>query len=129
VEALQQLVSACQAISSHLAAGLDREVGDDAMRQQLEGLLLSQAKWEAEMEALVMKAEGAQKAALNAESRSRTMMKHAEKLADPLGLEGEEVEEDVREGYAPGVEEEGMLPLRLDVAPTHKEIALRYKFS
>jgi len=110
-------------------AGLDREKGDDAMRQQLEGLLLTRATWEAEMEALVMKADGALKGALNAESRSRTMLKHAEKLTDPLDLEGEEGEEAIRPDHAPRIEEEGVHDLRLVVAPNDKEKALRYKFS
>jgi len=98
------------------------------MIQQLEGLLLSRAKWEAEMEAQVLKADSALKSALNAESRSRTMMKHAEKLADPLDLEGEEGEEAIRPDYAARSEEEGVQPVRLDVAPNHRENALRYKF-
>ncbi len=81
------------------------------------------------MEALQLKAESTYKSAGNAEARSRTMLKHAEKLADPFDEEGEEGEEAIRPEYAPRGEEEGLQPLRLDVAPNHKEAALRYKFT
>jgi len=129
LETLQELASACQAISLSLAAGLDREGGDDAMRQQLEGLLLTRATWEAEMQALMIKADSTLKSAANAESRTRTMVKHYEKLADPLNLEGEEIEEGVRPVYAERSEEERLQPMHLDVAPNHKQNALRLKFS
>ena len=129
LEALQQLVATCQAISASLAAGLDREETDDEMRKQLEGLLLSRAKWEAEMEALQLRAESTLKAASNAESRTRTMARHAEKLSDPFPEEGEEVEAGVQPEYAERGEEEGLQPVRVAVAPDNKQSALRFKFS
>jgi len=128
LEALQLLVAACQAISVSLAAGLDREGTDDEMREQLRGLLLSQAKWEAEMEGALLKADSTLKAAANAESRQRTMVKHAEKLLDPLGEESEDDEEAIRGRDAPRGEEEGLQRMRVDVAPNYKENALRFKF-
>lgn len=97
--------------------------------ERLEDLERTRARWEAEMEAILLKADSTLKSASNAESRSRTMMKHAEKLADPLDFESEVVEAAVPEGYAPGGEEEELQPLPLDVALTPKEFALRAKFS
>ena len=95
---------------------------------RLEELERNRAHWEAQMEALILKADSTLKSASNAESRSRTMLRHAEKLSDPLDLEGEEVEEAVRPRDAQGGEEEGLQPLHLDVALSPKEIALRHKF-
>lgn len=87
-----------------------------------------QKRWQAEVEALLLRAEGKLQAASNAEARARTMKKHAEKLTDPFDIEGEEGEEAVPEGYAPRSEEEWVQPLRVGVAPNHKANALRYKF-
>lgn len=102
----------------------------DPSEARLEALEHSQAMWQVEMEALVAKAEGTLQAALNAESRTRTMKKHYEKLADPFDIEGAEVPETVPAGDAPGSQEERLQAMRLDVAPVDKKNTLRkYKFS
>jgi len=96
---------------------------------RLEELERSRARWEAEIEALVMKAGGTLKAASNAESRSRTMIRHAEKLSDPFAEPGEEVQPPLFEGDAAPSEAEEMQPLRLAVAANSKEGRLRAKFN
>lgn len=115
-----------------LAAGISaaqRERMDTApLLERLVFLENGRAMWEAEVEALLMKAEGKLKAAANSEARERTMQRNREADIDPFNLDGDEVEETVSLGYAPAGEEEGVPAVRLDVAPTYKEIALRRKF-
>jgi len=98
------------------------------MREQLEGLLLSRAKWEAEIEAQMLKADSALKSASNAESRTRTMQKHIEKFADPFPEEGEEIPEAVSEGNGAGGEEEWVQPVPVAVETDAKKRALKMKF-
>lgn len=127
-EALRSLISSVNALNEVLqeVVSLQRETGPATDR--LENLEKRQAMWQVEMEALVAEAKGKYVASMNAEARTRTMKKHYEKLADPFAEEGEEVDESVPSGDAPGGQEQGVLPLRLGVAPNHKAQALRYKF-
>jgi len=108
-------------------ANAQREKGPPTAR--LEELERRQAMWEVEMEALVATATGKYEAANNAESRTRTMKRHYEKLVDPFAEEGEEVAAALPASDAPGGEEEGVQPLRVDVAANHKAARLMYKFS
>ena len=96
---------------------LQRETGpSDERLQELER---TRAMWEAEMEALVLKADSTYKAASNAEARSRTMLRNAEKIADPFAEEGDEVEAAVHSGHDPRVEEEPMLAMPVGLAPNN----------
>lgn len=111
---------------------IQKELGGASER--LEDLERSRARWEAEMEAMMLKADSTLKSASNAESRSRTMMKHAEKILNPFDDEGEEALEDVGApilpGDAPPGEEVGLRPLRVGVeAVDRKTQALRLKFA
>lgn len=110
-----------------MAISLLRESGPADAR--LEDLERTRAHWEAEMEAILLKADSTLKSASNAESRSRTMLRHAEKLADPLDYEGEDVEGSLPQSDVQGSEEERLQPLPLGMALTPKEIALRAKFA
>lgn len=127
---IQGLAHALKTVSESLAAliVLQSEKGpSDARLEQLE---LSRATWEAEMDALLLKAESTLRSAANAESRARTMMKHAEKLTDPFAEEGEEVEDGVPPQYAPVGEGEAVQAMHPDVGVlSPKELALRMKFS
>jgi len=98
--------------------------------ERLEELERSRALWEVNMQALVLEAKGSYQAAANAESRARTMKRHHEN-ADPFDTESPEgaEAEAVHLHHAPASEEESLHAMRLDVAPDHKAIALRYKFS
>ena len=81
------------------------------------------------MEAELLKADSTYKAAANAESRARTMERHAEKLTDPFTENGEPVEEGIPPEYVVAGEAEGVQPVRVDVAPvSQKELAKRMKF-
>ncbi len=107
-------------------AELQRE--RDAPIERIVELERSHAKWEAEMEALLMRADSTYKGAANAESRARTMLNASKKLADPFAEPGEEVTETVRDDDAPRGEGEGVPPVRVAVALDNKTLALRYKF-
>jgi len=97
--------------------------------ERLEELERSRTLWEAEMEALLVKADSTYKSASNAESRARTMERRNEKLADPFAEDGEALEEAAPRGYEPTSEEERMLDLPLALArPLGKTNALRSKF-
>jgi len=126
--AILGLASGVHQVASRLEALIDLQRHMGPADERLEELERTRARWEAEMEAVLLKADSTLKSAANAESRSRTMMKHAEKLADPLDLEGEEVPDAVHGDYAYRGKEEGVQPMRANVAPTQKENALRHKF-
>jgi len=106
---------------------LQREAGpaDD----RLDDLELSRARWEAEVEGILLKADGHQKAARSAEARTRTMQKHYEDQLDPFDPDSQEIEAPVRSGYAPAGEGEGLPPVHMELAPDYKTQALRAKFS
>jgi len=99
---------------------------------RLDALELSRHKWEAMCEGLLQKAEGKLGAARNAEARERANKRSYEHLLDPLAEDGEPTEAeaghpDSSDHATPG-ETEGVPPLRLDVAPTDKALAVRAKF-
>jgi len=85
--------------------------------------------WEVELEALVAEAKGKFESANNSEARTRTMKKHYAKNVDPFDEAGEEVAAALPAGDASRGEEEGVQPLRVDVAANHKAARLAYKFS
>lgn len=125
---LQKLTEALYDLGRELTdlVELQRRVGP--VEARLEELERYRASWEATMQAEMQKAESTYKAAANAESRSRTMLRHSEKLSDPLDLEGEEVQEALPGRHAPAGEEEGVPPLRLGVAGDNKAYLQRLKF-
>jgi len=128
-DAIAELARCTSRVAERLESLIQLQISRGASDERLLELEITRAKWEAEMEAILMKSDGTLKAAANAESRSRTMLRHAEKLADPLDFEGEEEQEALPLRYAEGSETEGVLPVRMDVAPTDKENRLRMKFS
>jgi len=102
--------------------------------ERLEALELSRAQFEADVEGVLMKAQGKLKAAANAEARERTMKKAYEDRIDDFDsnsvhtLSEEEVA-DIRRRDAQGSQEEQVHPVHLDVAPVDKKAyALRAKF-
>jgi len=127
--AFRRLLEAVDRLSAALreVAASYREMGPAAER--LEALELAHYKWEADVEATLQKAEGKLQAASNAEARTRTMKRAYEKFADPFDPDFEEEPEAVRaDDVAPGPEE-GLPPVRLDVAPNDKTRAMNAKFA
>lgn len=109
-------------------ADMQREAGPAMDR--VEALELSRHQFEAEIQGVLLEAEGKRSAAANAEARTRTMKKSYEKQLDPFNVDSEQAEDSIVQGrHAPPSEEEGMLPVHLDLAPSDsKAYALRAKF-
>lgn len=129
---LEQIVEALRAIVTALSqiSRLQEELGP--ARGRLEALELSRAHFEAEMGALVLKADGKLKAAANAEARERQLKKSYERLVDPLDEGGDSPETPPRDDGgdydAEAVEAERLQALRLVVAPNNKAHAQRAKW-
>jgi len=125
-------IGALESISSSLV-GLtsQRKEGGD-LAERLEGLELSRAKWEAEMEALLLKAGGKLQAANNAEARARTMKRNYEDFFEDGGDDrGPEVEAEplaLSPGDGAASEANGLLALPLDVAHDERSARIRAKF-
>lgn len=124
-EAVEQLV----AVLGHLIT-IQRDAGPALDR--LEALELSRHQFEAEVAGTLLKAEGKLKAASNAEARERQLKRSYERQLD----EGfESIEETAEKGNpvlhvdAETREAERLQAMRLDVAPSNKEIALRAKWA
>jgi len=118
-DAIHRLTTTLQSL-----AEAQRENGPAEVR--LDDLERSRSLWEAEMEAGFIRAESKYKAAAAAESRTR---KQVDKL-DPFTEDREEVEAGIPPEYVEAGEAEGMLPLRVGVAPRNsKARAVRHKFS
>ena len=91
-------------------------------------LELDRSRWEAEINGVLLKADGKLQAANNAEARTRTMKKSYEHLVDPSDPDSEELEEAIPRGYAPGGAEEQLSALPVVLASS-KANALMSKFS
>ena len=106
------LLEAIQAISGSLNSVRDSLLawtmprsdieGDAEIRSRLDALEKSRALWEAEMEAVLVKADSTYKGAANAESRARTMLKKAKSLGfdDETDDGALDSEEELRQAYA-----------------------------
>jgi len=122
------LVGAVNSLNSHLEVLIERQGSVGVSQDRLTSLELGRAQFEADMEGILLKAEGQLKAARAAEARERSMRKSYEHLIDPFPGDSEEIEAPVREGYAPAEPEEGLQRVHVDVAPDYKTIALNRKF-
>jgi len=98
---------------------------------RVDALEISRHKFEAEIEGMLLRAEGKLKAASNAEARERQLKRSYEKhLLDPLDPDSQEGTEETALlpiHAAPG-EAQGMSPLRLDLGPNNKAHAVRAKW-
>lgn len=131
--AIEDLADRLQEVGSALNLACHLQEGLGPATDRLANLELSRAKFEAEMNGLVLKAEGKFKAANNAEARERQLRKSRERLnleegdPDSQGLEtpgspvlGDDVEVSERER---------LHALRLGVAPVDgKALALNHKW-
>jgi len=118
-----------------LEVGRDLRAAIDVLRatgpaiERLEELERTRAMWEAEMEALVLKADSTLKASSNAESRSRTMLRHADKLADPFADDSDEVEALDPPRHVENGEAEEVQVLSVGLERNSKAHALRAKWT
>jgi hypothetical protein len=125
VEAVQKLAAAPKPPAS--------EEKLDDLHRRVDSIELQKAKWEAEVEAVLLKAEGKLSAANNAEARARTMKKNYEKHFDPLDDDREAAPQGIPPGDGSGFGEQGMLPMPMGVEndylpETPKSAAIRAKF-
>jgi len=132
LEVLQEIGEAVRELGVKLDGPRTDQVDTAALSDRLGGLELSRAKWQAEMEALVLVAQGKFRSASNAEARERTMKESYEKQPD-LGYEdGEGIEPGGSEDVLPinaeigGPDEVHALPMGM--APTRKAAALNMKY-
>jgi len=95
---------------------------------RLDQLELDPHQFEAEMEGLLLKAEGKLKAANNSEARERHQREKHERDFDPFPEDSEEIERRVQDFDAEGVEAEEVLPLHLGLETNSKAHALRAKW-
>lgn len=133
-----------QASVSKLVDGLhapapsdDKQIAD--LRERVAELELSRAKWAAEMEAALMKADGRYKAAAAAESRARTQQRAYEKIADEVAPDSPEgIDESGPDGFYDGylppgndaaVPEGWVQPVPVGMEANSKTQAIRGKFS
>jgi len=132
LEALEHLAGHLQLLTGAVSDLIlvQREQGPAIER--LDALERSQTQWEAMCEGLLMKAEGKLRAANNAEARERANKKSYEHLVDPFPEDGVEPEAPARHpdsgNDAAPSEAERLHSLRLDVAPSPKQLAQRAKF-
>jgi len=124
--ALRQVRDSVQAISTERSDSSDVEA-------RVQTLELGRAKWQAEVEALVLQAKGQFRAASNAEARERTMKESYEKQAD-IGLDDgpEEFEGDGQESifpiHVPTGQENGLQQVPVGMARTRKASAVNAKY-
>jgi len=125
----RRLVDAVEKVAASSSEAARKQTETGPLLERLNDLEMTRAKWEAEVEAILLRAEGKLQAANNSEARERTMKKHREKHLDPFDLEGAEEPQAIPSGDAPGSEVQGLQPLRLDLEKIDgKQQALRAKF-
>lgn len=132
LEALQGIAAAIEDSNEIARNSLEGLTTDAHLSGRVDELERARGKWEADVEAVFLKADAKLKASNNAESRARTMLNHAEKFAPedrPEGEEGIEPEPyEVYGGDAEGVEEAGVQPVHVGVEISPKARAMRHKF-
>lgn len=132
IAAIHSLTDVLRGVSAQLAelCAIQKEMGP--ARERLEQLELGRHTFEAQMEGLVLKAEGKFRSANNAEARERQLKRSYENLTDPFVEDGDRAEApvgdpDSGDHAAPG-KAEGLPPVRLVVAPSNKARAQQAKW-
>lgn len=127
----RRVADALERVAATITAASKGSEDRSVLTERLNELERDRTMWEADVEALLMKAEGKLQAANNAESRTRTMKKAYEKRQldlDPFDLDSDEVPATVHEGDVPAGEETGMLEMPLALETNSKTHALKAKW-
>jgi len=126
----RRLVEAVEELAAVLRGLLEVQRGAGPALDRIEALELSRHQFEAAIEGTLLKAEGKLKAASNAEARERQLKRSYESRLDDIDPHGDPASqvETVLGNDAAGSEAAGVHPLRLDVAPDNKALAVRAKF-
>jgi len=130
IKALSEAAQACVDLLSGIRADLAsaEPAQDPELEQAVQRLEVSRAKWEAEIEALILKAKGQYDSARNAEERTKTMKKSYNAEADEGDAQSmEDVANAYRElgynlsgGDGEGGEPNGVQPVPEGLAPHTK---------
>ena len=129
----RRLLEALQALTDVLS-GLDVTIREHApAADRLEALERSRIHFEADVEGMLLKADGKLKAATSAEQRERQLKKANDKLTDPFSPDGEESTAQPSGTYvlgddAPASEGQGVPAVRLALAPNDKTHAVKTKW-
>jgi len=119
----------CADALERLAATQSAALKNAPSVERLDALELDRHQFEAEMEGLLLKAEGKLKAANNSEARERHQRERHERDFDPFPEDSEEIERRVQDFDAESVEAEEVQPLHLGLEKNSKAHALRAKWS
>lgn len=111
VGTLQRIAAGLTAISGRLAALMSKWDAEGQLASRVEDLELTQAKWQAEVEAILLKAESVHKAARGAEARERQLKKANERDFGVVIDESEEGSKGLPAVNATGGNAEGMQPV------------------
>jgi len=126
-----RLVDAILELASVVGQLVDAQRQIAPATERLDSLELQRHQFEAEVEGLLLKAEGKLKAANNAEARQRALKRSYEKNFDAFDPDSEEVagEGSVRPVHVEASESERLSAMRLDLAPNNKTAAIMAKWS
>ncbi len=126
--AIRSLCAGVEELAGFVSTLVELQGEQGTLGERLDELERTRARWEAEIDAQLLKADSTLKSAANAESRSRTMLRHAEKIVDPFDEDGEEVETVVSNGHDTRVEASEVLEVPVGLAPNNKAYAQRAKW-
>lgn len=133
VEAVKALSTQARLLNLSIIEHIELSKGGDGLAERVHALEDERRNWEAEIQALLLKAGGTLQAANNAESRSRTMLRHAEKFSAEFDSDGEGAFPpegyELPQGNADFGQQEAVQAMPVGVAITGKENAMRRKFS
>jgi len=127
----RRLVEALQTLTDALFQLAEIQRGLGPALERLEDLERSRTHFEANVEGMLLKADGKLKASMAAEQRERQLKRANEKRADEFDLISETVPAPgplVLGDDAPPSHEEGVPPVHLAVAPSNKARALNAKW-
>ena len=130
-EGVRGMVAALEGLQRSQADDLELRRSSGDMEERVSALELSRALWEADVEAEFKKAESSRQAAMNAESRTRTMKRSYEKYVDPFDDDSEATVVENRgiipEQYVENGEAEGVPALYMGLEDK-KQALMRAKF-
>lgn len=125
----RRATDALERLASTASAAIRNEHEHLELSERIDAVERERHRYEAEMEGLLLKAEGKLKAASNAEARERHQRAQYEKDLDPFPDDREEGQDPVQDIYAEGGEAEELQPLHLGLETNSKAHALRAKWS
>jgi len=127
-----RLVAGVQSLARSISEMVELQSMQGPASDRLDALEMSRARFEAEMEALLMSSDNKLKAAKNAEQRERHQRKAYEEQLDPFDPDSQE---GIQEGrlelplpHDPPGQAEGLQPLPVGLETNDKKHALNAKF-